>query len=377
MDPQKADKGDTVKLNENEFTRDGYTFKNWNTKADGSGVKYDDKQSVKLETDLTLYAQWGKEGNEKIDGEGISVEKSEKTMKILNSSLSGELKQKVDEAIAAGETVDFVFVSKDTDENAPGADKIKSFAKDKGLTMGKFFDLSLHVTTKDGELGSITRTDGKVELEVSVPEELRKANRTFYVFKNHEGDVTEVGHGQGDSVPISTDSFSTYAMAYTDEEPGPDTYSVTVKTDGNGEASASPKSGKTGDTINLSAKADKGWKFVKWEVVSDDIKLEDPEDEDTSFVIKDSDVVVKAVFEKKEHKHDDDDDDVPNEPSKPAAVNPDTVEGYFMVGGQIVPNVLLGKMKQGPAAQMLFDKTGKAGALFCEGLHSGNAGHTW
>jgi uncharacterized repeat protein (TIGR02543 family) len=203
MDPQKADKGDTVKLNANEFTRNGYTFTKWNTKADGSGTDYDDKASVKLEDDMTLYAQW--------------------------------------------------------------------------------------------------------------------------------------------------------------EENAPDTYSVTVKTDGNGEASASPKSGKTGDTINLSAKADKGWKFVKWKVISGDITLEDPEDEDTSFVIKDSDVVVKAVFEKKEHKHDDEDDGVPNEPSKPAAVNPDTVEGYFVVGGQIVPNVLMGKMKQGEAAQALFDRTSKAG----------------
>ena len=143
------------------------------------------------------------------------------------------------------------------------------------------------------------------------------------------------------------------------DKPEPDTYSVTVKTDGNGEASASAKSGKTGDKINLSAKADKGWKFVKWNVVSGDIALEDPENEDTSFVIRDSDVVIKAVFEKEKHKLDfgDDDDDVPNEPSKPAETNPDTVEGYFMVGGQIVPNVLMGKMKQGEAAQALFDRT--------------------
>ena len=32
-----------------------------------------------------------------------------------------------------------------------------------------------------------------------------------------------------------------------------------------------------------------------------------------------------------------------------------------MVGGQIVPNVLMGKMKQGPAAQALFDKTRVSG----------------
>ena len=151
MDPQKADKGETVQLKANEFTRSRYSFTKWNTEPDGSGKDYDDKASVKLEDNMTLYAQW-----------------------------------------------------------------------------------------KENE---------------------------------------------------------------------PDTYSVTVKTDGKGEATASPKSGKTGDKINLSADADKDWRFVKWKVVSGDIRLEDPEDEDTSFVIGDSDIVVKAVFEKEEHKHDDDDDD--------------------------------------------------------------------
>ncbi len=38
---------------------------------------------------------------------------------------------------------------------------------------------------------------------------------------------------------------------------------------------------------------------------------------------------------------------------RPAVVNPDTVEGFFAVNGQILPGVLMGKMKQGPAAQVL------------------------
>ena len=47
----------------NTFTRTGYTFKNWNTKADGSGTSYSDGARVnKLTSDdgktVTLYAQW-------------------------------------------------------------------------------------------------------------------------------------------------------------------------------------------------------------------------------------------------------------------------------------------------------------------------------
>ena len=50
-------------LTANGYTRTGYTFKNWNTKADGSGVTYTDKQVVKnlSKTNgdtITLYAQW-------------------------------------------------------------------------------------------------------------------------------------------------------------------------------------------------------------------------------------------------------------------------------------------------------------------------------
>ena len=47
-----------MKLNKNTFTKTGYTFTGWNTKADGTGTPYTDEQSVSLSNNLTLYAQW-------------------------------------------------------------------------------------------------------------------------------------------------------------------------------------------------------------------------------------------------------------------------------------------------------------------------------
>lgn len=50
-------------LKTNTFTKDGYAFVGWNTKADGTGTSYADKSSVKnLATSgtVTLYAQWTK-----------------------------------------------------------------------------------------------------------------------------------------------------------------------------------------------------------------------------------------------------------------------------------------------------------------------------
>ena len=52
--------GATVTLPKNTFTRTSYTFKSWNTKADGSGTSYSDGASVTLPIDglSVLYAQW-------------------------------------------------------------------------------------------------------------------------------------------------------------------------------------------------------------------------------------------------------------------------------------------------------------------------------
>jgi len=55
----------TESLTANGFTKTGYSFIGWNTKADGSGTSYTDKDSVKNLTSknggtVTLYAVWEK-----------------------------------------------------------------------------------------------------------------------------------------------------------------------------------------------------------------------------------------------------------------------------------------------------------------------------
>ena len=48
------------KLDKNTFTRQGYEFIEWNTKADGTGTAYLDEQSINISDDITLYAIWNK-----------------------------------------------------------------------------------------------------------------------------------------------------------------------------------------------------------------------------------------------------------------------------------------------------------------------------
>ena len=50
--------GTIVTIKDNEFTRYGYNFVNWNTEADGSGTDYDERDTFAINNDVTLYAQW-------------------------------------------------------------------------------------------------------------------------------------------------------------------------------------------------------------------------------------------------------------------------------------------------------------------------------
>ena len=55
---QEISVNSNTKLNKNTFVRNGYTFNSWNTKADGTGIKYEDEQIVNLNESLNLYAIW-------------------------------------------------------------------------------------------------------------------------------------------------------------------------------------------------------------------------------------------------------------------------------------------------------------------------------
>lgn len=82
MSPLKDCKYDEkCRLPKNEYKRLWYTFVGWNTKKNGSGIAFDDEESVKeLIADesrtITLYAQWKK----KFDKKGIDVSEYQGTI---------------------------------------------------------------------------------------------------------------------------------------------------------------------------------------------------------------------------------------------------------------------------------------------------------
>ena len=65
MNKQSMTYDTAVKLTGNAFKRTGYQFNGWNTKADGTGTSYTNKEEVKNLAakegkTVTLYAQWKK-----------------------------------------------------------------------------------------------------------------------------------------------------------------------------------------------------------------------------------------------------------------------------------------------------------------------------
>ena len=55
------------------FTRDGYIFTGWNTKADGTGTSYADQQNINPGGNITLYAQWQQSTDLNVSGNTYTI----------------------------------------------------------------------------------------------------------------------------------------------------------------------------------------------------------------------------------------------------------------------------------------------------------------
>ena len=77
-----------------------------------------------------------------------------------------------------------------------------------------------------------------------------------------------------------------------DAPPAPTEFTITVKTDGNGTASASHAKAVVGTEITLTAKPNKGYHFKEWEVISGGVTIKN-----NKFIMPSANVEVKAIFE--------------------------------------------------------------------------------
>ena len=104
---------------------------------------------------------------------------------------------------------------------------------------------------------------------------------------------------------------------FEEDVPAPTEFTITVKTDSNGTASASPDKAVAGTEIALTAMPNEGYHFKEWQVISGDVTIVD-----NKFTMPDSNVEVKAIFEE-------DAPPAPTDPAKPSI----SVTGTYTYNG--------------------------------------------
>ena len=112
-----------------------------------------------------------------------------------------------------------------------------------------------------------------------------------YHFKEWQvmsGDVTV----RDDKFTMPSDNVEIKAIFEEDAPPTPTEYTVTVKTDGNGTASASHAKAVVGTEITLTATPNAGYHFKEWQVMSGDVTVRDDK-----FTMPSDNVEIKAIFE--------------------------------------------------------------------------------
>ena len=95
-----------------------------------------------------------------------------------------------------------------------------------------------------------------------------------------------------DKFLMPNDNVEVKAIFEEDAPPVPTEFTITVKTDGNGTASASPDKAVAGTEIRLTATPNTGYHFKEWQVMSGGVTIKD-----NKFLMPSANVEVKAVFE--------------------------------------------------------------------------------
>lgn len=183
--------------------------------------------------------------------EVISVKDAEKTGEILRDSLKNS---------------DIVINPIDTVEIGVKVDELKEFddakmkdalaEKAKDAKLVNFYDITLPVKVNGEETGNLSELTNTISLTLQLPENLPAVtegyNRTYYIVREHNGEVSilDAVVNEDNTISFETDKFSTYALAYEDvkaEDPTdtdePDKKPVEKPEEKPGEKDETPKTG--------------------------------------------------------------------------------------------------------------------------------------
>ena len=146
------------------------------------------------------------------------------------------------------------------------------------------------ITVKTDGNGTASASHAKAVVGTEIT--LIATPKTGYHFKEWQvmsGGVTI----KDNKFTMPNDNVEVKAIFEEDAPPAPTEFTITVKTDGNGTASASPDKAVAGTEVILTATPDKGYHFKEWQVMSGGVTIKDDK-----FTMPSANVEVKAIFEK-------------------------------------------------------------------------------
>lgn len=95
--------------------------------------------------------------------------------------------------------------------------KVEALAKEKKLEVAQYLDLSVLIKVDGTEIAKLTKLNDNLSFQIAVPEDLQKEGRIFTVVRVHDGIAKALPTTVKDGIiTFETDSFSTYALTYTD-----------------------------------------------------------------------------------------------------------------------------------------------------------------
>ena len=172
---------------------------------------------------------------------------------------------------------------------------------------------TITVTTAGGGTASASSTSATAGTEIT----LTATPNTGYHFKEWQVESPAGLVITNNKFTMPDSNVAIKAIFEEDSPFAPTKHTVTVKTDGNGIAFASPLLAVAGTEITLTAMPKKGYHFKEWQVISGGVAIEN-----NKFLMLDSNVEVKAVFEK-------DAPPAPTDPGKPSI----SVTGAYTYNG--------------------------------------------
>ncbi|WP_368253804.1 InlB B-repeat-containing protein [Blautia wexlerae] len=198
----------------------------------------------------------------------------------------------------------------------------KFFMPDTNVEVKAFFEegappaptkYTVTVTTEGGGTASASPAKAAAGTEIT----LTATPNTGYHFKEWQVESPAGLVITNNKFTMPDSNVAIKAIFEEDSPFAPTKHTVTVKTDGNGIAFASPLLAVAGTEITLTAMPKKGYHFKEWQVISGGVAIEN-----NKFLMPDSNVEVNAVFEK-------DAPPAPTDPGKPSI----SVTGAYTYNG--------------------------------------------